>query len=222
METAVVERLVVLMARMAGGDRAAVFTFYEEFGGHVARVMRAQLRRLGTEYVEREDLDGLVIDGCLELSSCAGGWDAAGGALPWVWAERRLGQIASRFVGQYTDDLDDGRLSGVTATAPPPASGTDVDELEVLSTLAGRLSEVALLAEALERVTTPRSRRILLGYQLQASLGDPSPSQTLGTEHDMQPATVRQVVKRTKDKLRALAGSEPRFEPLLDLALLAA
>ena len=217
-------RLVVLMGRMAGGDGAAVFTFYEEFGDRIARTMRTQLRRLGTEYVDREDLDGLVIDGCLTLADCAAGWDPAGGAMPWVWAERRLVQVASGFVGQYADGLDDDRSTAATAAAPvsPPGSAVDVDEVEVLESLAAELQEVALLAEALERVTTPRNRRILLGYQLQASLGDPAPSQTLGTEHEMQPAAIRQVVKRAKDKLRTLAATDDRFSPLLDLALLAA
>ena len=50
---------------MAGGDQAAVFTLYLEFGDHVAALMRRELRRLGVQHVEPDELDGLVLDGCL-------------------------------------------------------------------------------------------------------------------------------------------------------------
>ena len=213
------ERLVVLMARMAGGDRAAVFTFYAEFGKPVASTMRRQLARLGVDRVERDDLDGLVIDGCMAIAGCAAGWSPDGGALPWVWAERRLAAVASTFVGQHADELDEAYSR--TVAAPEPASALDIDELELLQQVAAQSSQAALLAEALELVTTPRNRAILLGFGLQVSLGDPSPAVTVAGQHGMQPANVRQVVKRTKDRLRALASTEPRFQPLADLALLA-
>lgn len=219
METAVFERLVVLMARMADGDRAALFTFYREFGKPVAAAMRRQLGRMGVEHVERDDLDGLVIDGCMAIAGCASGWSADGGALPWVWAERRLAVVASSFVGQHADELDE--TYARTVAAPETVTALEGDELELLHLIAAQSSEAALLAEALELVTTPRNRAILLGYGLQVSLGDPSPSITVANQHGLEPANVRQVVKRTKDRLRDLASRESRFGPLADLALLA-
>jgi hypothetical protein len=41
------QRLVVVMSRLAAGDRAAVFTLYAEFGAVIAGVLRGELARLG-------------------------------------------------------------------------------------------------------------------------------------------------------------------------------
>src|SRR3712207_6056859 len=101
------KRLRDVMAALAEGDRSATFDLYAEFGGPIRSWMRRLLRRLGVDVVGAEELDGLVIDACLELQGCASSWDPDGGALPWVWAEKRLLGVASRWVGQHADSLED-------------------------------------------------------------------------------------------------------------------
>jgi hypothetical protein len=66
----------------------------------------------------------------------------------------------------------------------------------------------------------PRDRAILLEVKLQTDAGDPSPANTVAREFGLQPAAVRQVVKRTCDRLRALAKNEARFAKLAGLPIL--
>jgi hypothetical protein len=219
-ETGRFERLVVLMSRMAAGDRAAVFTLYVEFGGHVAAFMRRALRRLGVDHVAADELDGLVLDACLALFDHAGAWDPGGGALPWNWAGRRLAAIAAGWVGQHADALDALDGHDVVVDEQLRAPGREPEGLEVLERLAPCHDGCELFREALERVSAPRDRRILLEMRLQADAGDPSPSVTVARALDMRPDAVRQVAKRTRDRLRALARREPRFAPLVDLPIL--
>src|SRR5580700_8378754 len=99
-------RLVVVMAALASGDRAAVATLYWEFGAQIAAALRGELRHQGVQHVSADDLDGLVIDACMELGRVAGGWDPARGALPWTWAGLRLRRLVAGFVGQHTTEFD--------------------------------------------------------------------------------------------------------------------
>jgi hypothetical protein len=209
------ERLVEIMGRMAAGDTAAVFTLYGDYGGHVAALMRRQLRHLGVERVPAAELDGLVIDGCLALLDCAQGWDPRGGALPWTWAGRRLAGLASRWVGQFAVSLDTDPSEG------PSVVAADVDELVVLGHLAACHDTCALLREALERVATARDRAIMLEVRVQADAGDPSPASTVAVRRGMNPDAVRQVACRVRSRLRRLAEREDRFAGLADLAIVA-
>ena len=124
------QRLRVVMAAMAAGDRGATFDLYAEFGGPIGSTMRRLLRRLGVDTVPREELDGLVIDACLELQGCAESWDPEGGAVPWVWAERRLLTVVSRWVGQHADAIDEKvEVIDLVVPAPKPASEPTLVEL---------------------------------------------------------------------------------------------
>jgi hypothetical protein len=214
------ERLVVLMRRMSEGDRAAMFTLADEFGAQVVGSVRAHLRDLGVDHVERDDLDGLAIDACEVLYDLAGTWRPDGGALPWVWAAHRMRAVASRHVGQHADVLDE--RAAERAVAPVAGAGTEPDELALLATLAARLPECALLQEALTRVTTPRNQAIVLAVRVQELLGDPAPAATVGREFGLRADAVRQIKRRTLQRLRTLATDEPRFLALADLPLLAA
>jgi hypothetical protein len=214
------ERLVVLMGRMAGGDRAAAFTLADEFGGPIVAAVRSHLRDLGVDGLDREELDGLAIDAVEVLYDLAPSWRPDGGALPWVWASHRIRAVASRHVGQHAAQLDEEALAEAAAPAPPPAE--EPDELALLEGLSALLPEVALLQEALARVTTPRNQAILLALRVQEVLGDPAPAATIGRAYGLRPDAVRQIKRRTLRGLRALASDEPRFLPLADLALLAA
>lgn len=213
------QRLRVVMAAMAAGDRGATFDLYAEFGGPIGATVRRLLRRLGVESVPREELDGLVIDACLELQGCAESWDPEGGAVPWVWAERRLLAVVSRWVGQHADSIDDRHevidlvvtSSGAPAVEPSP--------LELLARLDDPTCR--LLREALATIASVRDQSILLEVGLQRSLGDTSPAVTIGPHVGLRPDAVRQVLRRLRQRLSALAAAEPRYAPLVDLELLA-
>jgi hypothetical protein len=213
-------KLVEVMTRMAEGDRAAVFTLYAEFGTIIAAVMRRELARLGRYTVAAEDLDGLVIDASLELARLARSWDPQRGAAPWTWAMRRLTRLASDFVGIHADPLDEAvveRLawaSGAVGTEDPPP-------VRLLERLAPHHPACRLLLDALEEVSTPRNRDILLEVRLQASLGDPAPAVTVGRSFGLRPDAVRQVVKRTRAAIGQLAADDPKFAPLAAIPLVA-
>src|SRR5580704_511017 len=80
------DRLEALMAGLARGDLQAIFAFHAEFGSTLAGVLRRELARLGRHEIPPEDLDGLILDACLELAGIAGAWQPERGAAPWTWA----------------------------------------------------------------------------------------------------------------------------------------
>ena len=60
-----------IMARLAEGDPAAVFTLAEHHGGRIANVVRRHLRTCGVEVVSADDVRALVLDACMELAAVA-------------------------------------------------------------------------------------------------------------------------------------------------------
>jgi hypothetical protein len=221
-EDAEFARLVIVMARLATGDRAAVFTLYELFGRNIAASLRRQLHGLGVTDIERDELDGLVIDGCLAIAGCAAGWEPDGGALPWTWAERRLMRVASAWVGVHHDSFDAERHD--RPIAEPAEVGGHCDgpaELHLLGELAIRNPRCALLLEALELVASARDRAVVLELRAQSVDGDPSPAATIGNRHGLSPAAVRQVASRVRQRLRDLALEDDRFAGIADLPLVA-
>jgi hypothetical protein len=213
------QRLRKVMSAMAAGDRGATFDLYAEFGGPIRATVRRLLRRLGVDTAPLEDLDGLVIDSCLELQACAEAWEPEGGALPWVWAERRLLAVVSRWVGQHADTLEDRGEVIERMVASGPGASSEPSVVEVLDRLED--ATCVLLREALATVATDRDRLIILEVGLQRSLGDASPAVTIGPHVGLRPDAVRQVLRRVRQRLSALAASEPRFAPIVDLELLA-
>ena len=212
-------RLRDVMAALAEGDRSATFDLYAEFGGPIRSWVRRLLRRLGVDVIGPEELDGLVIDACLELQGCAGSWDPEGGALPWVWAEKRLLGVASRWVGQHADPIDDREEAVTRMVSTVAGRAAEPGVIELLA----RLDDptCVLLREALEVVASVRDREILLEVGLQRSLGDASPAVTIGPSVGLRPDAVRQVLRRVRRRLHELAEAEPRYAVLTDLALLA-
>ena len=159
-------RVVEVMARMAAGDRAAVFVLYYEFGAPIGAALRRQLRAMGVERIRNEDLDGLVIDACMEIEICAGAWSPTGGALPWTWAGARLRNVVTRHVGVHTDPLDEQEAVDVAPVgergAVEAAPASDPEEVEVLAALAAIDDSCALLHEALAEVASPRDRALVV------------------------------------------------------------
>jgi RNA polymerase sigma factor (sigma-70 family) len=209
--------LAELMARIAAGDGVALFQLLELHRASIRATVVRSLRKLSTR-VEVALLDELVAETMLVIRDTAGSWRPEGGALPWVWAERRIHQRISAYIGQHAVELDESLDN--TDTRAGVASDRDEDEWQTLQFLAARDERVALLRVALEQVTTVRHRAILLAYEALKTDGDPSPSHTLGEELGLSPANVRQIVRRTKVKVHNLVHSDDRFAAIRDLPIL--
>jgi hypothetical protein len=218
METRRRRRLEELMARLAAGDGSVACALALEFSAPIGAAVRTHLAELGVTDVERDELDGLVVDVCLMLAEVAGAWRADGGASPWQWARHRVRALVAGWVGQHADPLDDALVD----TEPPPAAPGDEPDLgAVLDRLAAQLPLVALVREGLDTVASARDRALLLEVGVQGALGDPSPAVTVAALHDMTPEAVRQVLCRARRRLRRLAADDERFAPLADLPIAA-
>lgn len=212
-----VDRVVALMSRMAAGDASAAFELYEDFGPVIRRVLRGHLADAGLANPDKHDLDGLTLDAVMALLAAAPSWKPDGGAMPWTWAERRLRAIARSHIGQWADELNEDH-----DTAAGPVTVTlDHDDMDHLTRAAVDDDTIRLLLEAFSLVCTPRDAQILIAVKAQAAAGDPSPANTVAFERNMNPPAVRQVAKRTRDRVLQLAATNPRFAPLTDLPLLA-
>lgn len=216
-------RIEALMARMAGGDTGALFELYAGFGDAIGRMLRAEFGSLGVERVDPAEIDGLILDACIDLSGRAGSWDPTRGVTPWTWARLRLRTLVVGYLGQFTDTLpEEGPAETPAAAMVGGGDGAlaEPDAVSLLRSLAGRRPELRLLQEGLDLVSAPPQQAILLEVKVQAALGDPSPAVTVGRMTGVRPDTVRQIVKRLLDRLRHLAMADPRFAPLADLPLL--
>lgn len=216
------DELVCIMARLASGDRAAVITLYDRFGGRIAGTIRRLLDERGVRLADSE-VDGIVFDCCDEIGRLAPAWSPDGGALPWVWARMRLQNIVDRAVGQRADSIDDlppGALEQRWADEPP-ARRDDVPLGTVVEHLAPDHTGLRLVLEAFERAgISTRDRDVLLHHADERCAGNASPSVTLAEVFGMSAVNIRQVVRRTKRKLRALAAADPQFASLRDLPFL--
>lgn len=209
-----------IMARLAAGDTAAVFTLSEHHGHRVAGVVRRQLRRCGFHDVSREDLQSLVIDACMELLAVAPAW-RPGGALPWWWAEGRIRSLVNRWVGVHADPLDD-HWSDSDSGGEPVAACTEASIAETFARLVDEHPLVGLVAEAARAARLDDTVLVcLLDYRIQQDQGDPSPAHTLADRYGVSPDALRQRVSRGRRRLRRVVDTDPRFAPLVDFELVA-
>jgi hypothetical protein len=209
-----------IMARLAAGDTAAVFTLCEHHGHRVAGVVRRQLRRCGIDDISRDELQSLVIDACLELLDVASSW-RPGGALPWWWAEGRIKCVVNRWVGIHADPLDDhlGHADRADEVAAPATEASIADTFARLvhaEPLVGLVAEAARAAK-LDDVTLV----CVLDYCIQQDQGDPSPAHTLAGRYGISPEALRQRVSRSRRRLRRVVQTDPRFAALADFELVA-
>ncbi len=199
------QRLAQVMALAASGVGTAAVLLYQEFGLQIARSLRRHLGDFGVRDINADDLHGLTMDACFVLYDHSRSWSPTGGALPWAWADRRLRQLVSAHIGQWSDPLDDEHLALPAAPMSASWSPDEPDELELLRVMAKSRRDVAAYVVALDgAATSSRNKEVLVAYRLQASLGDLSPAVTIGRRFQMSPAAVRQVVKRTSDRLDAV------------------
>lgn len=214
--------LEAIMARLAGGDEAAVVTLYERFGGQIAGAVQAVSRRRPGR-IDRDDLDGLVYEVCEEMRLVAPAWSPDGGALPWVWARHRVANVVDRVLGQVTELLDEGRLADLDDRPVEGAErAVDGTMLDALERLAPDMASARLLSEALDEAdVSRRDRELWLQYEYEKRSGNASPAATVAPVFDMREPSVRQAARRARERLRLLAATDDRFAPLADLPLLA-
>ncbi len=204
-----------IMARLVSGDLAAIFTLHEHHGHRVAGVVRRQLSRCGVDRITPDDLQGLVLDACMELVAVAPSW-RPGGALPWWWAEGRIRAVVNGWVDVHADDLDD-HLSTIETDDETPAPTDDGTILDTFARLVDEVPIVGLVAEAAREGRC----RCAACSTIQQDQGDPSPAHTLAPRYGVTPDALRQRVSRTRRRLRAVVDHDPRFVPLAGFALVA-
>ena len=233
MERARMGELAEIMGQLAAGDETAAFALYERFGDKVGGTVRAVLRSRGLTLVH-DEVDGLVLEACLAIAAVASAWSPTGGALPWVYARRRIENCVDRVVGQYTVPLDDYLRAveeGEVARGPflagaggggEVSSVVDRPLVEALADLSPADDRCRLLHDALDRAAVSATdRELTLQYAAEQTSGNRSPATTVAAMFDLRDAAVRQRVHRSKRRLRAVAASEQRFAALADLPLLA-
>lgn len=207
--------LVELMQAMVR-DRAAVVMFHAEFGPEVRRVVDFEAFRCGL-HLAPGDLDDLTFDACMALAAVSGGWRPDGGALPWVWARRRINALVAGQRQPVHLGLPQGHdIEEVHFDAPDD----DADLGATLLSLGKRDERCALLAAALRESVGACDAEVWLRYRVQQQSGDPAPAATVARELGMQAPAVRQRASRTRRKLAAAVAGDPRFRLLAGLALL--
>jgi hypothetical protein len=229
------DELTGIMARLAAGDETAAVVLYQRFGTRVAGTVRAVLRARGLSLVH-DEVDGLVHDACFAIARVAGGWSPTGGALPWVWARRRIENCVDRVLGPHTVPLDDhlpvlddrlvavGAGAGVGAAHGGGANGPGGgDERSVGDTFAALVEADArchLLDRAFDRASLSRlDRELCLQYAVEQRTGNRSPATTVGVMYRLRPPAVRQRVRRSRQRLRRLAASDAHFAPIAAMPL---
>ena len=204
--------LAAIMRRMAEGDDAAVVTLYERYGGPIAAAVQ-RVVRLRQSHVDRDDLDGIVFEVCFELASVAAAWSPDGGALPWVWARRRVANVVDRVLGQWAEPLDEATAGGGHGRAgagrrmggergpccrPSPAWSPTWR------------APACCPRRSTGRIST-RDRELLFEYAYEKHSGNRSPAATVAPEFGMREVSVRQAFRRARQRLLRLAARDERF-----------
>ena len=198
-QTAVREQVEALMGRLRAGDGAAVWELHTLAEPSLRRMVRAEARRIDVRIGDDDVLD-LTLDAAIELGHLAGAWDPSG-ALPWVWAKRRIAGLVHQHVGVFADALPDEAEAMEAPEAPPPVD----DAREVLRRLARHHPGARRVEQHLAARASDRDAAIWLEVKMEQAGGNRSPAVTVGVEHDLPPATVRKVVQRVGQRLDAVA-----------------
>ncbi|MGK2947356.1 MAG: hypothetical protein ACSLFP_02185 [Acidimicrobiales bacterium] len=200
-DLAVREQVEVLMARLRDGEGSAVWDLHAVAEPALRRMVRAEARRIDVRIGDDDVLD-LTLDAAIELGNLAQAWQPDG-ALPWVWARRRIAALVHQHVGVFTDPLPEAAEAAAweEPAAPPPVD----DPQEVLRRLARHHPAARRLQEHLQVTASERDAAIWLEVRMEQAAGNRSPAVTVGVGHDLEPATVRKVVQRVTQRLDAVA-----------------
>jgi hypothetical protein len=203
-----------LAARMAAmvDDVAMVVPFVEVYGDRLAGAVSARLRALGRGDLirDRDEMHSLVWDVALLIQQRAGAW-RPGGALPWTWARLAIDKLVADHIGHARADVDFDTFEP-RPVATGPGGSADVDLGDLTHPVA------ILLRQALDTIVLrDRDRRVHEQYRQQTGDGDPSPAHTVAAQFGIRAELVRQIDRRTRAKLAALAAGDDKFAPLRDL-----
>lgn len=112
------DAVAAVMARIAAGAREAVWELHDLAEPSLTRILRAETRRLDLR-IGDEDISDLTLDAAVDVAKLARSWKPDG-ALPWVWARRRVTAPIHGHVGTFARELDESQLEiEAPATAVP-------------------------------------------------------------------------------------------------------
>ena len=192
-----------VMFAIAAGKSGAIWDLHQLAEPVLAAMVRTEAARVGVS-LGRDDTFGLTLDAAMELGRLARSW-SPDGALPWVWARKRILALVHEHLGTFSRELDDELLE---REEPPPRVAME-EPVAALRRLAQRHEGARELQEQLDRLVSPRDAGIWLSFQVERDAGNRSPAVTVATDHGMRPAAVRKVVQRVGERLTVRPAAEP-------------
>lgn len=190
--------VTAVMARLAAGEQQAVWELHALAEQPLRRMLRTEARRIDVR-IGDDDLLDLTLDAAIDLGRLAHAWKPDG-ALPWVWARRRIAGLVHQHVGVFADELDASHLELEARTRVPSVD----DPRGVLRALARRHPAARELDRQLASVSD-RDAEIWLGVLMEKAAGNRSPAVTVAIDHGMKPDAIRKVVQRVGDRLAQAA-----------------
>ena len=205
------DSLETLMASMAVGDLAALWTFHETFESKLRAVVLADVRSMHRDDVARDAdrIASLTADAATVIFERASGWKP-GGAMPWNWAGRAIrsmiaAEIGHRLVELGDDESADGQVGGAAV-----ASDADL----TIARFASLAAELEPFGEAWCAVGSHRDQEAAWLFRVQKETGDPSPAHTVANEFGISPANARKIHQRHFERVNEVIWNDERFEPL--------
>ena len=203
--------LETLMAAMASGDLAALWTFHETFEAKLRAVVLADVRSMHRPDVARdaERIDSLTADAATVIFDRASGWKP-GGAKPWNWAARAIRSMVAAEIGHRLAELGDDESVDGEAGGAPVVSDADLTIEHFVS-----LDPVFKpFGEAWRSVSSERDQEAAWLFRIQKETGDPSPARTVADEFDISPANARKIHERHFVRVKAVIWDDERFDSL--------
>lgn len=198
-DTTLREAVTAVMARLAAGEQGAVWDLHDLAEPALTRILRAEARRIDVRLGD-DDVFDLTLDAAIDLAALARSWKPDG-AMPWVWARRRVAALVHTHVGTFASALDEEHLQ---LEAPRAVARVEAP-LDVLRSAAWRHPAAHALAQRLAVSVTARDAEIWLGVVLEKASGNRSPAVTVATDHGMRADAVRKVVQRVGERLEGVA-----------------
>jgi hypothetical protein len=185
----------LVMFAIAAGEEHAIWDLHQLAEPSLQALVRREAARVGV-HLNADDVFDLTLDAAMELGRMARAWNPAG-ALPWVWARKRLLALVQAHLGTFTRELHDEVLERAVPPTPVPME----EPVAALRRLAERHDGARALQERLEELVSPRDADIWLAFQVERDGGNRSPAVTIAVDHGMRPDAVRKVVQRVTERL---------------------
>lgn len=185
----------LVMFAILAGDEQAVWELHRLAEPSLIVMVRREASRVGV-WLNADDTFDLTLDAAIEMARIARSW-SPDGALPWVWARKRIHALVQQQLGTFTRELDD----DVRQLEAPPRSIPMQEPVAVLRSLAQRHDGARELQQRLDLLVTSRDAGIWLAFQVERNGGNRAPAVNVAAEHDMRPDAVRKVVQRVTERL---------------------